>query len=154
MASLASAASSFYVEIAGQQYTLLSVSALPQTGPVAGNQKATGRGQRGETRSGVISGFATFDRMTITCSLTSDGASKLLWTWMDECAPKPEGKGLWKSKRQDGSVVGVDGSLTEVKRWNFFKAWPKNWSLQPADVTNKELMVESWELVAEKIKEA
>jgi len=74
--------------------------------------------------------------------------SDALFTWRDEIASS----GTNKISRRNGSIVclAFDGK-TELKRWNFQKAWPVRWEVSELDAQNGSSMCEMLEIAVEKL---
>lgn len=74
--------------------------------------------------------------------------SDALFTWRDEIASS----GTNKINRRNGSIVclGYDGK-TEIKRWNFQKAWPVRWEVSELDASTGGALCEVLEIAVEKI---
>jgi phage tail-like protein len=74
--------------------------------------------------------------------------SDALFTWRQEIAAS----GSNKIKRRNGSIVclGFDGK-TEVKRWNFFKAWPVRWEMGEMDASTGAALCETLEIAVESV---
>jgi len=70
-----------------------------------------------------------------------------LFKWRDEVASS----GSNKIARRNGSIVvmAADGK-TELKRWNFQKAWPVKWELGELDASSGAALVEHLEIAVEK----
>ena len=75
----------------------------------------------------------------------------VLWGWRDEIASS----GTNKIKRRDGSIVALGfDAKTELKRWNFTKAWPVRWETSELDSSTGQAFCETLEIAVEKISKA
>ena len=84
----------------------------------------------------------------LTKGYVSDPA---LFTWRDEIASS----GTNKIKRRDGSIVALGfDAKTELKRWNFTKAWPVRWETSELDSSTGQAFCETLEIAVEKISKA
>lgn len=152
-------ASRYYVEFDGiTQAQIKSMAQISYEGKVTGNAKPIGSTKTGiHDRQTTSGGYDSHPAMTIEVYLCDhpSSASFQLYKWFQECLPPSEGgKGNWSNNRRNGSVVVYDPNGNEVLRWNLERAWPKKYSLSDADVTGQDLAVETYELVAERIKKA
>ena len=132
-----------------------SMAALTFEGKVAGGDKPLGCGPKGRRRrQTTVAGYETNPSMTIETYISDDpnDASRQLFAWFKACLPPEEGgDGQWSQYRADGSLVLYDPDCGEVLRWNLEKAWPKKYSIADFDATSGDLIVETYEIVAEKI---
>ena len=62
----------------------------------------------------------------------------------------------WRQKAMDGSVVRKNGSIilvddtgAEKKRWNFREGWPTKWTGPSLNATGNEVAIETLEIVHE-----
>ncbi len=66
----------------------------------------------------------------------------------------------WEQTRQGAahrravSVVLLDSTRTEVRRWNLFECWPRRWELSPLRGDASQTLFESITLVVERIEVA
>ena len=72
----------------------------------------------------------------------------VLFGWRDEIASS----GTNKIERKSGSIILIaqDGK-TELKRWNFQKAWPVRWELGELESTSSGAFCEMLEIAIEKL---
>ena len=73
--------------------------------------------------------------------------SDLLWRWCEQIRSG-------KIQRKSGSIVLLDDAGHETCRYNFFNAWPTQWSGFKLDGKGSEVLVEELELVVEHIERA
>ena len=83
--------------------------------------------------------------IVLTKGFINDGT---LFAWRDQIAAG----GNKKIERRSGSVVALahDGK-TELRRWNFTKAWPIRWEMSEFDSHSNQASCEVLELAVEKI---
>ncbi|HBQ98308.1 MULTISPECIES: phage tail protein [unclassified Roseofilum] len=148
-------ANRFYLNFEGlENLEIKSMAALTYEGKVTGGDKPLHCGKRGSERQTTIAGYETNPSMTIEVYVNDDtqGAAARLFEWFLDVMPKDEGgNGNWASQRKSGSVVVYDPSNAEVLRWNLDRAWIKKYSVSDVDATSGELVMETYEFVAERI---
>ncbi len=72
----------------------------------------------------------------------------VLFSWRDKIASS----GTNKIERKNGSIICIaDDGTTELKRWNFQKAWPVRWELGELDGSASQAFCEMLEIAVEKI---
>jgi phage tail-like protein len=57
-------------------------------------------------------------------------------------------------QRKNGSIVLLDMDGTEVRRWNFFAAWPCRYDISPLAGRGEETVIETLELAIESFEAA
>jgi phage tail-like protein len=57
-------------------------------------------------------------------------------------------------QRKNGSIVLLDTDGTEVRRWNFFAAWPCRYDISPLAGRGEETVIETLELAIESFEAA
>ena len=74
--------------------------------------------------------------------------SDALYGWRDEIAAS----GTNKISRRNGSIVCLAADAkTELKRWNFQKAWPVRWEFSELDASTGSAACEMLEIAIEKL---
>lgn len=148
-------ANRFYLNFEGlEELEVKSMAALTYEGKVTGGDKPIHSGKKGGARHTTIAGYETNPSMTIEVYVNDDtqGAARRLFDWFLEVMPKEEGGGgNWANSRKSGSLVVYDPSNKEVLRWNLDRAWIKKYSVSDVDATSGELVMETYEFVAERI---
>ena len=72
----------------------------------------------------------------------------VLFDWRDKIASS----GANKIERKSGSIIAIgDDGKTELKRWNFSKAWPVRWEMNPFDSNTSTAQCELIEIAIEKL---
>jgi phage tail-like protein len=57
-------------------------------------------------------------------------------------------------KRVSGSVIQLDDTGNEKRRWNFFKAWPSKWDGPAFSAKGNDVSIETLTLTCERIEQA
>jgi phage tail-like protein len=91
-----------------------------------------------------LTGLNKFAAITLKRGVTD---STEMWEWRQTVIDG-------KTARKNGSIVLLDESGTEKRRWNFFNAWPSKWTGPSFNSTGSTVAVESLELTHEEIKKA
>lgn len=85
----------------------------------------------------------------VTLSKAMQPGDTYLWDWRQEVID-----GKWKDARRNGSIVLYDAEGTELKRWNFFNAWPSEWKGSGLDSTSSDVVTEDLTIVHEGLEQA
>jgi phage tail-like protein len=156
-------ASSYYIEFQGiEECQIKGTSGIKYEGKVAGNSKPTGSGKQGRQEWNTYSGGYQTNpsiQLNVYASGDSSSASYKLFEWFKKCLPPsyPGGQGQWSQNRKTGSVTLYDSTGsggTELVRYNITNGWIKKYSLEGSDVAGGDLIVETYDIVAEKIEMA
>lgn len=156
-------ASSYYVEFQGiEECQIKGISELTYEGKVTGNSKPTGSSKQGKMEWNTYSGgYQTNPSLTLEVYASGDSssASYKLFEWFQKCLPAsyPGGKGQWSQNRKSGSVIVYDSTgsaSSELVRYNITNGWVKKYSVEGSDVAGDDLLVETYEITAEKIEKA
>ncbi|HEY5955038.1 MAG TPA: phage tail protein [Polyangiaceae bacterium] len=91
-----------------------------------------------------LTGLNKFSAITLKRGVTD---STEMWEWRQTVIDG-------KTARKNGSIVLLDESGAEKRRWNFFSAWPSKWTGPSFNSTGSTVAVESLELTHEEIKKA
>lgn len=74
-------------------------------------------------------------------------ASKTLWKWFEDVQ-----SGKWAKERRDGSLTIYNQSNEVQARFEFFRAWPSNYTITDVSASSNEVEIEELELVCEEFK--
>ena len=125
----------FLVEIDG-----ITRAAFRECSGLDSSQTATDYREGGEPlRMRKLPGLNTYSNITLTRGITTDTE---LWDWRVQAESG-------NIQRKNGSIILLDDTGTEQKRWNFTDAWPIRWSGPSFNATDSSVAVESIELVHE-----
>ena len=91
-----------------------------------------------------IPGNTKTNNLTLRRGLT---ASKTLWTWIGDV-----GQGEWAKLRRDGALTIYDQSSQKQARFEFFRAWPTNYTITDFSAGSNEIEIEELELVCEEFR--
>jgi phage tail-like protein len=81
-----------------------------------------------------------------------DSSSDAMWTWFNKLREKGMSANNRAGERKDGSVVIYDTTMTEIARWNFYKAWPSKIAMDSFEVTKNDPVAETVTLQYEKLE--
>jgi phage tail-like protein len=73
--------------------------------------------------------------------------SNELWDWWNTVR-------AGQFQRKNGSIILLELDLTEVRRWNFFGAWPCRYDISPLAGRGEETVIETLELAIESFEAA
>ncbi len=76
----------------------------------------------------------------------------MLWKWFNEIREKGMAVNNRGGERKDGSIVIYDTTMTEIARWNFYKAFPTKISQDSLTVGSNDPVSESITMVHEKLE--
>ena len=91
-----------------------------------------------------LTGLNSHSNITLKWGTTDDHS---LWDWRDKVIQG-------KTERKNGSVILMDESGEEKKRWNFVEGWPTKWTGPSFNATGNEVAIETLEIVTEGVKPA
>jgi phage tail-like protein len=96
----------------------------------------------GDPTTRKLPGRARMDDLVLRRGI--DG-NRELWDWF---------KGTLDGQldRKNGSVILLDAAATEVRRWNFHRAWPRKWEGPALDGDGNEIAIEELVLTHEGIE--
>lgn len=86
-----------------------------------------------------IPGMASFSPITLRWGTSDDDD---LFEWRRLVADG-------KVERRNGSIVLLDDTGAEKKRWNFIEAWPSKWSGPAFNATGNDVAIEAIEITHE-----
>jgi phage tail-like protein len=81
-----------------------------------------------------------------------DATSDALWKWFNGIRNGGMSAANRSGERKDGSIVIYDTTMTEIGRWNFYKAWPSKIAQDGFDVTKNEPVSETVTLQYEQLE--
>ncbi len=151
-------ASLFYIEFEGlDPLPIRSVTEVKFEAQVAGADTEIECTKGGRTqRQATSSGFQTTPSMTIEVNMSGDllSASRIIYDWFNESLPASAGGGSnWVGARKSVGITVYDpDGNKQVMRWDVRNAWVKSYSIVDTDAAGSDLMVESYEFVAEDIQ--
>ena len=70
-----------------------------------------------------------------------------LWNWREKVMDG-------NVERRAGSIIVLDDTGQEVKRWNFFEGWPAKWTGPAFNATANEVAIETLEIAHERLERA
>ena|ERR1700674_5819383 len=91
-----------------------------------------------------LTGLNSHSNITLKWGTTDDHS---LWDWRDKVIQG-------KTERKNGSVILMDESGEEKKRWNFVEGWPTKWTGPSFNAAGNEVAIETLEIVTEGVKPA
>lgn len=91
-----------------------------------------------------LTGLNKFSPITLKRGITD---SDDLWKWRQTVVDG-------KTERRNGSVVLLDETGQEKRRWNFMNAWPSKWTGPAFNSTSTAVGIESMELQHEELTRA
>jgi phage tail-like protein len=144
--------SRYYVEFDGITEKLVkSVSEVSFTGQTAGHEKPLASTKGGKTIwQSTSAGFEENPNVTLEVYVTEGDMD--FYNWMLATMPKSEGgQGKWSSSRKNGSIVAYDSEDKEAIRWSLTNCWVKTYKVSDFNSESKDLAVETFEIIAEKI---
>ncbi len=151
-------ASLFYIEFEGlDPLPIRSITEVKFEAQVAGADTEIECTKGGRTqRQSTSSGFQTTPSMTIEVNMSGDqsSASKIVYDWFNESLPSSAlGGGNWAGSRKSVGITVYDpDGKKQVMRWDIVNAWVKNYSIVDTDAAGSDILVESYEFVAEDIR--
>jgi phage tail-like protein len=86
-----------------------------------------------------LPGLNKFSNITLKWGMTDDHE---LWDWRKKAM-------TGKVERKNGSIVLLDDTGAEKKRWNFREAWPTKWTGPGFNATGNEVAIETLEIAHE-----
>jgi phage tail-like protein len=96
-------------------------------------------GNDGNLTPRKLPGMVKFSNITLKWGMTDDTE---LWDWRRKAM-------AGKVERKNGSIVLLDDTGAEKKRWNFREAWPTKWTGPSFNATGNEVAIETLEIVHE-----
>jgi phage tail-like protein len=94
-----------------------------------------------------LPGKTTYADITLKWGLTD---SQLLWRWRQQVVD-----GDIAGARRNGSLVVFDlANSTEVARWNFLRAWPREYTLAGYSARGNDIAIDTLVLTHEKLVRA
>jgi phage tail-like protein len=96
-------------------------------------------GTEGSLTPRKLPGMVKFSNITLKWGMTDDSE---LWDWRKRAMSG-------KVERKNGSIVLLDDTGAEKKRWNFREAWPTKWTGPSFNATGNEVAIETLEIVHE-----
>lgn len=128
----------FLVELDGiAQASFAECTGLGSTTEVIDNREG------GSATVQKLPGRTTFTDISLKWGMT---ASTELWTWRQQLT---DGEVV----RKNGSIVVFDlANRTEVARWNFVAAWPKEWHGPAFNAKGNDMAIETLVLAHEGVK--
>ncbi len=91
-----------------------------------------------------LPGLVKHSNITLKWGMSDDTE---LWEWRKRAMDG-------KVQRKNGSIILLDTSGTEVRRWNFREAWPSKWTGPSFNATGNEVAIETLEIVHEGVLKA
>ncbi len=86
-----------------------------------------------------LPGLLKYSHITLKWGISDDHE---FWDWQKQAADG-------KVQRKNGSIILVDDTGAEKKRWNFREGWPTKWSGPSFNATSNEVAIETLEIVHE-----
>lgn len=103
-----------------------------------------GKQNKGMVVRTKIPGNVKTSNLVLRRGLTSSTA---LWQWFDDIQ-----SGNWFKQRRDGSLTIYDQASEVQARFQFFRAWPTNYSIADVSATSTDIEIEELELACEEFK--
>lgn len=103
-----------------------------------------GKQNKGMVVRTKIPGNVKTNNLVLRRGLTSSTA---LWKWFDDIQ-----SGNWSKQRRDGSLTIYDQASDVQARFQFFRAWPTNYSIADVSATSTDIEIEELELACEEFK--
>jgi len=103
-----------------------------------------GKASSGRVRRMKVPGNVKVSNITLRRGLT---ASQTLWKWCDKIQT-----GKWSEQRRDGSITIYDQASTAQAKFEFFGAWPANYSISDLNAGSNDYQIEELELACEAFK--
>ncbi len=131
----------FVVEIDGiQRAAFQEVSGLDSTIEV------TEYSEGGDTTPRKLPGRTTYSNIVLKWGISDDTD---LYDWHRRVAESGS-----EIERKDGAIVLQDRRGQEVRRWDFFNAWPTVWNGPDLNAASSEVAIETLELAHERVVQA
>lgn len=144
-------ATNFFLEIDGSVVdTLSEVSGLDVEVEVADITQRTDKGHLVQNKT--LSKPKWSGEITIKRIAPLDSSKDQMWTWFNAIREKGMSISNRGGERKDGSIVIYDTTMTEIARWNFYKAFPSKISQDSLTVGSNDPISESITLVHEKLE--
>lgn len=86
-----------------------------------------------------LPGLNKYSNISLKWGMTDDSE---LWDWHKKAS-------TGKIQRKNGSIVLLDDSGAEKRRWNFREAWPTKWTGPSFNATGNEVAIETLEIAHE-----
>jgi phage tail-like protein len=86
-----------------------------------------------------LPGLVKYSNITLKWGMTDDAE---LWDWRKRAM-------TGKVERKNGSIVLLDDTGAEKRRWNFREAWPTKWTGPGFNATGNEVAIETLEIAHE-----
>jgi phage tail-like protein len=81
-----------------------------------------------------------------------DSSSDEMYKWFNALREHGMSANNRTGERKDGSVVIYDTTMTEIARWNFYKAWPSKMAMDSFEVTKNDPVAETITLQYEQLE--
>lgn len=132
-------ADAYFMECKGMKYSQDAIEACEVT------PQKWGQAQRGYIVRSKLPGYYKVGNLSLKRGMLTQ--TSVLWDWLVAVQ-----EGRWGAQRRDGSLVICEQGGREGARFNFFRAWPINYSFGGGNVSGGELAIEELELAIEDLK--
>jgi phage tail-like protein len=144
-------ATNFFLEINGEVVdTLSEVSGLDVELEVTDVNQRSQKGQFIQHKA--YSKPKWVGEITVKRIAPLDATKDQLWKWFNAIREKGMSVENRGGERKDGSIVIYDTTMTEIARWNFYKAFPTKISQDSLTVGSNDPIQESITIVHEKLE--
>lgn len=111
---------------------------------VTSNKWGKADAQVGQIVRTKIPGNTKTNNLTLRRGMT---ASKSLWKWFADIQ-----EGQWAKFRRDGALTIYDQASVVQARFEFFRAWPSNYTITDLTAGSNDIEIEELELACEEFK--